>query len=129
MAITTIQDLKVNNEYYLYIGKDLKGNHLKPRKVRLLGIIQEFKNTELYVENLKPAGKKINWSTNIWCIDETGIGTTEQEAIQNFCKLDNCKVPMAYGSPEEVDVDLIKNNSDSDRYTYLNRRTQTTLSA
>lgn len=122
MAITNVQDLKINNEYYLYIGKDFKGRQLKPRKIRLLGIVQEFRHSELYVGNLKTTGKQAYWLTNIWNIHESGIGKTEKEAIENFRKLVDCKLPMAYESQEAVHYDLVKSYSALNKYTYLNRK-------
>lgn len=122
MAITNVQDLRINNEYYLYIGKDFKGKPLKPRKIRLLGIVQEFKHSELYVGNLKTTGKQADWLTNIWGIHESGIGKTEQEAIENYCKLIDCKLPMAYESQEAIHHDLVKSYTAPNKYTYLNRK-------
>jgi hypothetical protein len=44
--IKSINDLFENEEYFLCIGKDMKGKHFKPKPVRLLGIVQEFGHSE-----------------------------------------------------------------------------------
>lgn len=120
--IKSVEDLYENVEYYLYIGKDLKGNLIIPRRVRLLGIVQEFKNSEFYVGNLSRSKKQSYWVTGIYGIHESGIGKTEQEAIANFRKIQDAKLDRAYGSQEAVHEDLRKVEVSPTRYTYYNYR-------
>lgn len=122
MAIRSIDDIYENAEYYLYIGKDLKGNPLKPRRVRLLGIVQEFKKSEFYVCNLARSGKQAYWITNIFGIHESGLGKTEQEAIDNYARIVDMKLDRAYCSQESVHADLKKVEYTPKKYTYFNNR-------
>jgi len=122
MAIKSVEDLHENGEYYLYIGKGFEGKPLKPRRIRLLGIIQEFGHSEFYVGNLAQSGKQAHWNLNTWGIGESGLGKTEKEAIENYRKITDIKLECAYESQEAIHQDLKRIENAPRKYTYYNYR-------
>ncbi|MBU3659501.1 MAG: hypothetical protein FGM14_06515 [Flavobacteriales bacterium] len=122
MKINSVENIFENFEYYLCIGKDFKGNYFKPRKIRLLGIIQEFNESELYVCNLAKSGKQNYWVTKIISVHESGLGKTEQEAIYNYAKILDVKLNRAYESQESIYKDLKRIELAPNRFTYFNYR-------
>ena len=120
--INSVCDLLENGKYFLCTGKDLKGKHFKPKPVRLLGIVQEFGHSELYVCNLTTRKKESVWVTNIFGINESGIGKTAQEAIDNYCKIQEADLERAYPSQEAIQQDLRKIDTAPNKFTYYNYR-------
>lgn len=102
MAISSIKELKKNGEYYMTLVKDGQ-----PFKVRLLGIVQEFGTTELYVNAIKKT-KRIPINLNIIDVGELGVGDTEDEANRNYSKLKHTPIESAYKSQELLEKEIVE---------------------
>lgn len=120
--INSVNDLIENGEYFICIGKDMKGKHFKPKPVRLLGIVKQYGHSELYVCNLSTSKKESYWKTNIFGNNESGIGKTAQEAIDNYCKIQESDLERAYPSQEAIQQDLRKIDTAPNKFTYYNYR-------
>ena len=120
MMVNSIKDIQNNAEYYLFIGNDFQGKPIKPRRVRILGIVQKSKKSEFFVCNLLTNGKQSYWVTNIWGIEECGLGLSEKEAIENYRKIIDYKLAKSHDSIDSLETDLEKFEYAPKKYTYYN---------
>lgn len=122
MIVRTVEDLYENKEYYLYLGTDMKGKPMKPRRVRLLGVLQIGNNTEIYICNLTKTGTHAQWVTRTETVSWVGIGVSEREAIENYKKIVDLKLDRAYSSDEDLENDLKRVETGYGEFTYFNYR-------